>query len=506
MLLALAVLGPLLLGRGYWLVGDMVFVPQQPWKEAWLGLGTGPPRAVPMDAIISVLTQVVPGDLLQHGVLLLAFVLGGVGAGRLVAGHPAYARFAALSLFVWNPWVHDRLMMGQWAILAGYFTLPWVVVAAALLRREPGARRWLAALVPVLVAAVCSPSTGLMAAGVLVAVAARAGVRRVVPLGLLVLLPNLVWLVPTLVADTGTLTGDQVFSVFGARGESAAGVVASLLSLGGTWKSSIVAPERTTALIVLASVVLTMVAVAGVRSSRNHEADPMTVNRLVGVAVVSVLMALTPVLPGTRAAWETLGQAVPSLAFFRDGERFVAPAVLLLLPGIAGAATWVRSQVAPGRGALWLVVGLVVLAPQLLLPSLAWGDRGGLDRVEYPEEWFQVAELLASRDDTVAVLPWRGSYRGFDWNPAHAVLDPAPRFFPGEVLVDDRVYVDGEVVPGEDPRSGLIDEALLLQDPAPVLRSLGVDLVLVEKGMPGADEVPGQRLFAGRELVLIKLS
>ena len=55
-------------------------------------------------------------------------------------------------------------------------------------------------------------------------------------------------------------------------------------------------------------------------------------------------------------------------------------------------------------------------------------------------------------DDATVVLPWAGSYRGFDWNHRRAVLDPAPRFLPGTVLVDDSVRLVDRVVPPEDPR------------------------------------------------------
>ncbi len=49
------------------------------------------------------------------------------------------------------------------------------------------------------------------------------------------------------------------------------------------------------------------------------------------------------------------------------------------------------------------------------------------------------------------MLPWRGGYRGFAWNDRAGVLDPAPRFFPGDVLVDDRLYVRGRVLASENP-------------------------------------------------------
>ncbi|HWJ11627.1 MAG TPA: hypothetical protein VNS46_19765, partial [Nocardioides sp.] len=133
---ALAVLGPLLLGSGFWLIGDMVFVPDQPWKPAWLGLDGALPRAVPMDALVSLASSVVPGALVQKALLLGGFLAGGLGVARLVRDHAWFARAAAITLFCWNPWVHERLLIGQWAILLGYLLLPWVALAAQRLRRD----------------------------------------------------------------------------------------------------------------------------------------------------------------------------------------------------------------------------------------------------------------------------------------------------------------------------------------------------------------------------------
>src|SRR5688572_13761798 len=164
--LALAVFGPLLVGPGYWLFGDMVFVPEQPWKPAWLGLDGTLPRAVPMDALVSVVTQVVPGNWVQRTLLVGGFLLGGTGIGRVVREHAWYARAAAITLLLWNPWVYERLLIGQWAILLGYLALPWVVLAARRLRSDPR-RGWAEAAVAVGVAAVCSPSSGVMAVVVL---------------------------------------------------------------------------------------------------------------------------------------------------------------------------------------------------------------------------------------------------------------------------------------------------------------------------------------------------
>jgi hypothetical protein len=85
------------------------------------------------------------------------------------------------------------------------------------------------------------------------------------------------------------------------------------------------------------------------------------------------------------------------------------------------------------------------------------------------------------------------------------MLDPAPRFFEGDVLIDDRLYVDDTVLSNEDPRLADVTAALAEDDPVAALRRLGVTRVLVEKhNSVTADEVPrGAVLHDGRHLTLV---
>ena len=500
--LALVVFGPLLIGPGYWLFGDMVFVPDQPWKAAWLGLDGGLPRAVPMDALVSVVTQVVPGSWVQRALLVGGFVLGGLGAGRVVRDHAWYARAAAITLLLWNPWVYERLLIGQWAILLGYLALPWVVLAARRVRADPR-RGWPEAAIAVAVAAICSPSSGVMAAAVLAVLAVTHDRRTWLVTAAVGVAANLTWLVPALTADTVDVSTDGVFAGFAARAESGAGLLPSLLSLGGIWKSSILPDARTSALLVLLSCLVTVVAAAGLRRAVRDQSGEW--HRLAALGVGALVIAALPAVPGGAELLEDLAGRLPGLALLRDSHRFLAPLGIVLAVGAAGAATAVRERVRDGREALWSAVGLIVIAPVLLLPVLAWGGGGELERSSYPAEWDDVADVLADDPGPVVVLPWTGSYRGYDWNDRRAVLDPAPRYFPGEVLVDDRVLLDDEVVPAEDPRVEEVRRALTAADPAAALSAAGVRWVLVEKGLPGVSPIEGRVAHDGEELTLIDL-
>lgn len=477
---ALVVLGPLLLGGGFWLVGDMVFVPDQPWKSAWLGLDGALPRAVPMDALVSLASYVVPGELVQKALLLGGFLAGGLGVGRLVREQAWFARAAAITLFCWNPWVHERLLIGQWAILLGYLLLPWVALAALRLRRDP--RDVAPAAVVLVLSAVCSPSSGVMAVGVLALLGLTPDRRGWWRAAVVAVVANLPWLVPALTADAVRVSTDGVFAGFAARAESGAGTLASLLSLGGIWKTSILAGERTSALLVLLSCLLSLAALAALWRAAPDR------GRWLGLGGAALLVALLPTVGPGAELLEGIGSAVPGVALLRDSHRFLAPLGLVLAVGAAHAATLVRAQVRPGRGALWSGVVLLVVAPVLLLPSLAWGGGGEIQRASYPGAWGDVADIVGP-DDVTVVLPWAGSYRGFDWNHRRAVLDPAPRLVPGTVLVDDSVILTDTVVPPEDPRVVAVAGALASADPATALRELGVRWVLVEQGM-GTISVP----------------
>lgn len=501
-LLAVIILGPTLFVPGYALRGDMVFVPEQPWKEAWLGLDGSVPRAVPMDALVSVVSQVIPGQVVQKALLFLVLVFAGVGATRLVAHQPALARMAGATIYVWNPWVAERLLIGQWAAVAGYAALPWVALAAAGVRDRPRGG-WPRLAVAMTLAAICSPSGGLVAGLVAIAVIlARPTLRALATVLGTGLVANLPWLVPALLLPGGLAASEsRAFAVFAARGESDLGLVPSLLSLGGIWKTSVVPVERSSELVVVLAVALTGLALAGLRAA--WPADPGLLRGLAGAALISFAVAA---LPGWQPVTRLLDGAateVPALAILRDSHRYLAPVALLLVPGMTAA---VAGLVRQGRAAYGALAALVALAPVLLLPSLAWGAGGRLEPVRYPDEWTAVATLVAADPARTVVLPWTGSYRGFGWNEHRAMLDPAPRFLAGDVVIDDRVLVGDRVVPSEDPAVAALDRALRGPDAARSLRSLGVRWVLVEKGMPTGIGVPvGRVVHEGAGLRLVDL-
>ncbi|MFC4851986.1 hypothetical protein [Actinophytocola glycyrrhizae] len=459
--LALAVLAPVLT-PGFTLVYDMVFTPDQPLLPDAAGLGTAPPRSVPADAVMAVLTWVLPGDLVQKLVLLAALTLGAWGAGRLVPARSLGPRLVAATAYGWTPFVAERLFMGHWPYLLAYACLPWVAAAGLAYRR--GEPKSLTRLVLWCVPAALTPTGGLLAAGTALAT----GGWRVLPaLALL----NAPWWVPSVLRPGAVLSTPDAVDLFSARAENWGGTVVSVLGTGGFWNSEVTPVSRE--LPVTPALTLLVVAVAAAGWPVLVRRLPAA-TRLLWLGAAGLVLALAAHLPFGAAALRWLVSEVPGAALLRDAQKWVAWWALPLALGFALAVEAARRRA---------VVAVAVLVPLAMTPDLAWGGMGRLDAVQYPRDWAVVHDILAAdqHPGDVLSLPL-GAFRRFAWNDDRTQLDPAPRYLPRTTVVDDTVYVGGQPVPGEDTRLPAIRDAL--RDHGD-LGDLGIGWVLVEHGTPG---------------------
>jgi hypothetical protein len=158
-----AILAPLVM-PGYVLSYDMVFVPSQPLVPELIAPVDELPRAVPLDAIVSLVSQVAPGWLLQRLALVAIVWAAVVGAGRLVPARSVAIRVVAGIAYAWTPFLAERLLIGQWALLVAYACLPWLVMACRDLR--DGKPQALGRLIVAAGLSALTPTGGLLAATV----------------------------------------------------------------------------------------------------------------------------------------------------------------------------------------------------------------------------------------------------------------------------------------------------------------------------------------------------
>lgn len=493
--LALVILGPAL-APGYVLSYDMVWVPDLALGRDALGVGSALPRAVPSDAFVAVLDEVVPGMVLQKVLLVGALVVAGAGAARLVGSRSLAVQVVAATCMVWNPFVAERLGIGHWPVLLGYAVVPWLLLLAG--RWDAGARMPVA-LPLLLVLGSLSASTGLATGAALVAAGARRDVRRWLLLGALLLAANAPWLVAGLAHAADAVSSAAAAEVYATSGEGWLPGPLAALGLGGIWNAQVVPGTRTGFLALVALVAWVGAALLGLRRGGEGMA-PATWRAVVTCWVlgygVAVLGWAAPGLLGWLAA------SVPGGGVLRDSSRMLALAAPLVAVLVAKGAG-VLLDLVREPGARRITAAVLVLVPVLCLPDAGWGLRGQLRAIDYPQDLLSLRDASRSvPPGDLAVLPF-SSYRVPEWNRGRPVVNPLPRLLDRDAVVNDELLIDGRTHPGEDPRARAVGEALALptaRGRTDALLGIGVSGVAVEH-FEGWDEPD----FVGNDVLASEL-
>ena len=144
---------------------------------------------------------------------------------------------------------------------------------------------------------------------------------------------------------------------------------------------------------------------------------------------MGLVVALTGAWEVTRPVTRWVVESVPGGGLVRDGQKWLAPwLVLLAVASALGARRVARAAARRWHDAALrrVVLVAVLLLPLVTLPDLAWGALGRLASVDYPDDWTRAREVLAAdpAPGDVVSLPW-STFRRFEWNLGRTVLDPA---------------------------------------------------------------------------------
>lgn len=505
---------------GVYLFRDFVSVPDPVLGANTFG-GNGAPRAVPLDAVVAVLSAVLPASLVARGLLIAPLLLVGAGMSVLLARHGAGATTVGAGLAILNPYVAERLLLGQSPSLLGYAMIPWLVVAVRSRRPLP-VRMVLVALaaLPAAITPVGAVMAGLtvLIAGVTVSdgldghdahdarvvpgVSWRQILLLLVPVGVL----SLPWIIAGLAhPSAGAATAGA--DAFAVAADSPLGVLGSVLTLGGVWAPGAVPASRANLAIVLIQLVLVVAGSAAGVVLRRRQSGPR--RRLLSLAllayalpVAAVLLLAEPLLPVWRAA-----QQVPGVALLRDTHRLLGWAALaialLVALGVGAVARTLRSATSSASPVSARVVaaplGIVALTLGVLtVPDVPATLARQATPVAVPAEWHEVVDLLnAEPAARVLVLPWQ-PFRAVDWAGPVQFLDPFPRALKPEVVHARDLVVRRDsqewLVGGEDPAftAGLAEADAMLS--AQLLRDEGISHVLIWSGTPGTVPLVSEEL------------
>ena len=216
-LLVVALTWPFLVPGEAFALRDMMVFDSMALTRASLGWGDLAARNVPQDALLGILPWPVA--------FLRVFMVAAAGCAAWAGfrlGRSPFGQAAAMTVAVWNPFVVERLLQGQWSLAAAAWLLPLVALG---LVPASGLAHWLASLTP----------TGALAA------ACFARGWRGAAVSVCTCLP---WVVAGVFAGAEGTSSAASVEAFTPRAEAYAGTLGSLLGLGGIWNGQAVPTSR----------------------------------------------------------------------------------------------------------------------------------------------------------------------------------------------------------------------------------------------------------------------
>ena len=491
LIVAAALLGTSL-RPGYALFLDHITVPSPAapdWQYLLSAVGL---RAWPLDGVVWAWSLALPTWVLQHVILLGSLLGAGVGAGLVLRRRGPIAMGTATLLAMANPYVIERLLLGQPALLIAYASLPWLVIAS----RQSSMRRRVTLTSATVLVAGLTPWGAVLAgtSAVLLAVLRRRDPGEVVLQTVVTLTIWLPWLVPALAGSPGAADPDGA-RAFRLADDIGVGVFPSALVGGGVWSDAATLPARAGLLGVVGLLVVLILGVLGfVELRRGHLDAALTmVVTAVGVPLIGALLS------GPLLAWWTNMQQIPGLALLRDLHRVLAPSVVAtVLLAAVGMSTLLRRASGGHRS---LEVPLAVLVPAavalILVPGAVDRLRAAYEPRPFSDEWPRVVETVDS--GRVLTLPWQPLRRA-GWMP-QTFLDPTSKALAGRAMADTTLTIqrDDELIRVTDSSAvggsvtDVADDTLRRwlssagSDPLPsqLLSGSGIEHVVVWRESPG---------------------
>ncbi|MBN1288181.1 MAG: hypothetical protein JXA49_00895 [Actinobacteria bacterium] len=447
MVLSFVIWGRALFGYGFVLLGDMVFTPAMYPSGSMLGPPRGLMSVTLVFNIVHVFSRVLSGMLVQKIILFLTVFLAGLLMYYWVPCKTAWGKLFAGTLYIVNPFIYVRLLMGHWGFVLGYALIPVVIRHVQRVLDEPNPANasrcglWLG------VVAVISSHCGVMA--VIIALLMwffnifTAGNRRkravyfVAALLIFTLLSSF-WILPAFQSEGLESAIDRSdLEAFQTQSTSAAGVGVSVLGMYGFWKNKLdpLLPRSGLPLWPAFTAIFAALSIIGlVFNWRNGETGAVA-KVMLAVFIIGFFLSLGSRAPLTGGLFGYLFDHFPVIKMFREPQKFTA--LIALSYSVLGALGLEKLLMPAKRddpragivrtGAFILVILLVFAYSYRMLGGL-WGEA---KPVKYPGSWSEARKLLDNDrgDFKVLFLPpyW---YMRFDFEQGdRTVASPLPYYF-----------------------------------------------------------------------------
>jgi len=417
-----------LLASGYVLTLDMIFGPHVNLARSAGDLL----NTAPMWYLLSFVTYVLGGWITQKILLVAIFFLLfylPLRFFRKIFGieNTHGAEYVASILFAINPFVYERFLAGQWAVLFGYALLIPFTAYLIGFCKEWNYKNFLKLLVAIILIGVVS--THILIMSVIVTTLAfvtnfivrkfnLSFLKMGLLLGAAVLVCSSYWLVPAVLSKTTPLTtfGPEHWEVFKTAGSGHFGTLGNVLMLHGFWGeheewiTRFVLPKEGGWVFGTAITLLFLLVLVGIYSGLKDKKIRNTTIFMGGVMFLAVIFSCSIGEGIFRNLNLWIFEHVSFWKGFRDTEKWSALVALGYALFVGLGSVKILSYFTQAKYKITILCILLAI-PLFITPMMLFGFAGQLKAVQYPQSWSEVNNVLKQdRNCRALFLPWHEYY------------------------------------------------------------------------------------------------
>lgn len=505
-----------LLLPGYILTIDMVFGPNMLFPT----LAQMTNSAYPVLLLRFFGTLLVSGWIVQKVLLFGMFVLMFYMPVRYYlfsAIENTYTRYFVGILYVVNPFVYERLLSGQWLVLAGYALLPGLVYALVELYREHSWRNIRGVFLWLFMIGLFSFHFLVMSTIIIILFAlvrlvvfiwkkewgkGKVFLLRMLVGGGLFMVASLYWLIP-LYLNQGNPTLEVInqdhIEAFATASDDSFGLSATVALMYGFWLEHepwidrFVIPKDGQAIVWWGALVslVSLIGVGLYRGLQDRSLRPVTT--LLVLFAVTVFVFSSGVGDGPFQTFnQWLFDNVPFWRGFRDSQKW-SGFLMMSYSMVAGLGLSHLLGLFQKRSIFVTTFVVACALPILYTPTLLFGLAGQLQVVNYPEAWQEVNTVLRTDRDCKAIfLPWQ-QYYALTFNDNRLTGNTAKSYFDCKIISGQNMELGTISSQGgnndeyEQIEAVMMDNESSAKDVVELLRRLGVHYIIVTDDIVGND-------------------
>jgi len=419
------------------------------------------------------------------------------------------SRYFVGVFYVVNPFVYERLLAGQWLVLAGYALLPGFVYALRELFYEQSWRNLRHTFIWLLLIGLVSlhflvMSVVMLALFMMVMMTVFLWLHewdkvktfsfRFLLGGSLFLVVSSYWLIPLYLNQGNSILNiinQQHIQAFRTASDDTVGLSANVALMYGFWLErepwieDFVVPKDVRGLTWWISLFVLMGLVGlGLYRGLKDRTQRFTSWLLVLFGIMAFVFSSGVGDGSSRAFNQWLFDTIPFWSGFRDSQKW-SGFLMLTYSMAAGLGLQYLLGLLKRRIVSPLVFLVACALPILYTPTLLFGLAGQLQVVSYPTEWAEVNAMLQVDKDCKAVfLPWQ-QYYSLRFNNSRLTSNTAQSFFDCEIISGHNMELGTVSSQGGNSSEYEMIEAVMMNNDInaevgnDTLRQIGIDYLIV---------------------------